>query len=89
MDSFLAYAGCKLILKTIVMIYPKELEDMTFKEVFKVMKKNLRSKKKLVIAERTKFLSKIPKHNETVLQYIHRLKQALRFCKFENLGLKI
>ena len=61
-------------MKTIVMVYPGELEDMTFEEVSLLIKKNLRQKKKLVNAEMTKFLSKIQEQNETVFQYNHRLK---------------
>ena len=35
-----------------------------------------------------KFLSKIQEQNGTVLQYIHWLKQASKFCEFEKLGTK-
>ena len=70
------------------MVYPRELEDMTFEEISQKIKKNLRLKKKLVIAERMKFLSKIQKQKEIILKYIHRLKQASRFYKFEKLWTK-
>ena len=56
MDSFPAYG--EAIMKITVMVYLKDLEDMTFKEVSQVIQKNFRPKKKLVIAEMMKFLSK-------------------------------
>ena len=72
-------------MKITIMFYTRELEDMTFEEV---IKKNLRPKKKLVMVERMKFLSKIHEQNETILQYIYWLKQASRFCLLEKLRTK-
>ena len=66
MDSFLAYTGCEAMMKITVMVYPREL-NLTFEELSQVIKKEFQ-KGKLVIVERTKFLSKIQEQNETNLQ---------------------
>ena len=53
----MAYAGCEAIMKIKVMVYPRVIQKMSFREVAQAIKKDIRPKKKLVIAERTKFLS--------------------------------
>ena len=67
------------------MAYPKDLEEFTFQEIKLNIRNNLRLKKKLVIVERTKFLSK--KHNSNKLPgpCLRRLKEASNFCEFEKL----
>ena len=59
---------------------------MTFVEISTAIMDGLRPNKKLVIAERTQFLSIIQKEAETVLDYVHRLREASRFCAFEEMG---
>ena len=55
-DMFLATAGCEAIQKVSTMAYQRNLEELTFKEISEVIKKNIRQKRRFVIAERTKFL---------------------------------
>ena len=57
--------GCEAIMKISVMAYPTDLEDLTFQQIAQILKSNLRPKKKLVIAERTKFLSTKQYSDET------------------------
>ena len=66
--------------------YPKDLEELKFLEIKQIIQNNLRSKKKLVIAERTKFLFKSQNSKELSRFYLHRLKEASRFCEFEKLA---
>lgn len=47
--------GCEAIRNISVMTYPRELEDLTFSQISDIIKRNLHPKKKLIIAERTKF----------------------------------
>ena len=75
-DLFLASAGCEANMKVAVMIYPKDLEDLPFEEIAHIIRNNVRPKKKLVIAERTKFLSTKQNLNEPARDYIQRLKKA-------------
>ena len=85
-DQFMAYAGSEAIMKIKVMVYPRVVEKMSFREIEQAIRKDVRPKKKLVIAERTKFLSTKQNLGESVRNYVHRLKQASRFCEFEKLG---
>lgn len=79
-DLFLATAGCESNMKISVMAYTKDLEDLTFEEISQIIRNNVRPKKKLVIAERTKFLSTKQNPDELARDYLHRLKKASRFC---------
>ena len=85
-NQFMAYAGCEAIMRLKVMVYPRDIQRMSFREIEQAIRKDVRPKKKLVIAERTKFLSTKQNPGESVRNYIHRLKQASRFCEFEKLG---
>lgn len=51
---------------------------MIFVEISEIMKRILRPKKKLVIAERSKFLSSKQKQDESIMQYHYILKGASR-----------
>ena len=68
------------------MAYSKDLEELSFQEIKQIIRNNLSLKKKKVIAERTKFLSKKQNSNKLVRSYLQSLKEASRFCEFEKLG---
>ena len=84
---FLAIARCKAIQKISTMAYPRNLKELTFKGIGEVIKKNIRPKKRLVIAERTKFLETRHHPDESIVQFLHRLKEKARYCEFERLGI--
>ena len=65
-----------------MMAYPRNPEELTFKEISKVIKRNTKPKKRLVIVERRKFLETAT--NEFIVQFVHRLKESARYCKFER-----
>lgn len=50
-NLFLASAKCKAIMKISLMIYSKKLENFTIEEISEIIKKNMRLKKRLVVAE--------------------------------------
>lgn len=77
-DIFLASAGYEGIIKISVMAYPKQLRNLTFSEISEIIKINLRLKKKLVIEERNNSLSIKQKQDESVIQYLHRLTEAIK-----------
>ena len=66
--------------------FPRNLEELTLKEIGEVIKRNIRPKKGLVIEERTKFLEIRPHLDESIVQFVHRLKESVRYCDFERLG---
>ena len=46
----------------------------------------MRPKKRLVVAERTKFMSMKQEIDEPIIKYLHRLRNASRYCEPEKLG---
>ena len=68
------------------MAYPRNLEELTFKEISEVIKRNIRPNKRLIIAERTKFLETRQHPDESMVQFVHRLKERARYCQFERSG---
>ena len=85
-DLFLAKAGVDAIRHVSVMAHPKDLESMPFDDIRKVVMAAVRPQKKLVIAERVKFLSLRQEATESVQLYAERLRQTARFCEFDKLG---
>ena len=63
------------------MVYPEELGKMMFIDI-----KNVRPQKRLIIAERIRFLALKGQGNENIVSYAQRLREASRFCNFEKLG---
>ena len=47
---------------------------------------NVRPKKKLVIAERTRFISLCQESSESILNILHRLRDGSQYCEFDKLG---
>lgn len=57
---------------------------MTFDNISQLRVKSITPKKKLVNAERAKFMNISQKMNEPVIEYV--LQQATRYCKLEKMG---
>ncbi|XP_065671718.1 uncharacterized protein LOC136089594 [Hydra vulgaris] len=68
------------------MVYPKELENMIFDDIKTVIMSHLRPQKRLIIAERVRFLASKQQNNEKIVSYAQRLREASGFCNFEKLG---
>ena len=51
-----------------------------------MIKRNIRPKQRLVIAERTKFLETRQDPDESIVQLVNRLGERVRYCEFERLG---
>ena len=56
-DLFLSEAGMDTIRQVSTMASPQTLEDMSFKDIRQLIMTNLQPKKRLVMAERTRFLA--------------------------------
>lgn len=85
-DLFLATAGCEAIMKVSTMAYPTNLENLTFEKISQIIRRNMRPKKRLVVAKRTKFMLLKQEIDEPIIKYLHRLRNASRYCEFEKLG---
>jgi hypothetical protein len=66
------------------MAKPKELEAMAFSEIKDLILEKLRPKKKLVIAERSRFMSLRQEQRESAQSFAQRLRNAARFCEFSE-----
>ena len=57
-----------------------------FEKKCQIIRINMRPKKRLVVAERKKFMSMKQEIDELIIKYLHRLRNASRYCEFEKLG---
>ena len=58
---------------------------MEFKDIRDVIRDYLQPKKKIIIAERTRFFEEKQMESELVTSYYARLKKASEFCEFDKL----
>ena len=86
MDLFLTIARCEAMMKVSTMAYPINLEDLTFEKISQIIRRNMKSKKRLVVAERTKLRSMKKEIDEPIIKHQQRLRNASRYCEFEKLG---
>lgn len=87
-DLFLSKAGFLPlpVRKVSLMAQPNELESMNFNEIKDLILHNVRPKKKLVIAERIRFMSTRQDPKESAQSFAQRLRDASRFCEFNQLN---
>ena len=72
-------------MKVSTVAYPTNLEDLTFEKISQIIR-NMRPKKRLIVAEREKFMSMKQEIDEQIIKYLYRLWNASRYCEFEKLG---
>ena len=84
-DNFLSLCGTVALQKIINLVAPDNIEKMTFKEIYENLSCYLKPKNYIVIAERTKFHSLKQEDNESVMDFLCRLRCAAKTCKFDEL----
>ena len=84
-DLFLATARSEAIIKVCTMVYPTNLKDLIFEEISQIIRRNMRPKKRLIVAERTNFMSKKQQIDGPIIKYLHHLRNASRNYEFEKL----
>ncbi|PAA86570.1 hypothetical protein BOX15_Mlig030946g1 [Macrostomum lignano] len=87
-DLFLATAGLSAIRTLSLAAAPKLLEDMKFETIKELITATIRPKRRLVIAERIKFLGIKQEQGEKAAAYYRRLRAAAASCDFAELGKK-
>ena len=75
-------------MKVSSMAYLTNLEGLTFEKLRQIIRRNMRPKKRLVVAERTKFMSMKQEIDEPIIKYLHSLRNASRYCESEKHGLE-
>ena len=60
-------------MKVSIMVYPTNLEDLTFEKISQIMRRNMRPKKRLVVVKRMKFILMKQEIDEPIIKYLHHL----------------
>ena len=84
-DQFLFRCGVESLMKVKSLVAPTKLETMAFNEIETVLENYLQPRKRLVIAEQTKFVAITQRNRESSGDFLARLKEAARYCEFGNL----
>ena len=67
------------------LVAPTKVETMAFNENETLLEIYLQQRKRLVIAEQTKFVAITERNGESSGDFLARLKEAARYCEFSNL----
>lgn len=84
-DLFISKCGIEAQKKLSSLVAPREIESMKFQEIYATLTAYLKPTERLVVAERTMFLSTSQDSEESESDYLARLREAARYCKFEAL----
>ena len=84
-NQFLFRCGVESLLKVKSLVAPTKVETMAFNEIETVLENYLQRRKRLVIAEQTKFVAITQRNGESSGDFLARLKEAARYCEFGNL----
>ena len=85
-DFFISSAGISAVHKVAIMCKPLVLENMKFEEIKAIIMKNIKPHKKVVLAERAYFMRIVQEKDESILSYLHRLREKAQFCEFDMLN---
>lgn len=85
-DYFLSIAGMEAIRKVSIMCMPRMIEELLFVEIKTIILDNMQPRKKIIIAERSKFMQIMQEKNESVQNYVNRLRDKARYCGFNELN---
>ena len=84
-DFFISRCGIQALKKLNSLIAPKKVEDIAFAEIQSTLISYLKPAERLVVAERTMFLSIEQGNAEKEADFLARLREAARYCKFNDL----
>ena len=71
--------------KVISLLRPKKIDETEFSVIKKTILDHVAPNKRCTIAERARFMSTKQHEGETLISYLHRLKDTSRFCEFDKL----
>ena len=84
-DKFLERCGSKSILKLLVLLPGKDVDQLEFSELKKAIEAYVRPRERLIIADRTYFLQTMQRDGESVQDFLARLNEQADLCKWEEL----
>ena len=81
-DYFLSKCGINAIKKLNSLVAPNRLSDLKFDQIERHIETYIKPRERLVVAERTNFLSTSQKPDENAEDFLARLREAARYCDF-------
>lgn len=84
-DNFLACCGLDALATLQRIVLPQSLSSMPFADIQTAIQAYVQPKKKLVIAERSSFNAMRQAPEESVVDFVARLRHGARYCDFEKL----
>ena len=81
----MSQCGLEALIKLSSLVAPRNIEDMKFIDIRKNLINYLKPQERLVVAERTGFLQMSQGEEEAETDYLARLREAARYCKFVDL----
>lgn len=85
-DFFISSAGIAAIRKISTLCRPRKIQDLSFKDIKEVILQHIKPSKRIILAERSKFMRTVQKDSESLESYIHRLKDSAKYCDFDKLN---
>ena len=84
-DVFLERCGPKALLKIVSLLPGKNIETNTFGDIKKAIDEYVEPRKRLLIADRTHYLSITQDPGESEVDFLSRLNEAAQLCKWDSL----
>ena len=84
-DNFMACCGLEALEKVQYIVAPRDVNNMSFKDIKTAVQTYLAPKSKIIIAERANFYNTKQAEGESVVDFTTRLRKAVQFCNFEGL----
>lgn len=84
-DNFISLCGLEALEKLEFIVAPNDIEKMEFKAIREALDLYLEPKSHIVAAERTRFYQCRQQANESISDFIARLRQMAKHCQFDRL----
>ena len=85
-DQFLERCGSIPLLKIISMLPGKDVTKLSFATIKKAIEEYIAPRKRLIIADRTRFLQLTPNQGESLVDFLARINDASVHCKWDSLA---
>lgn len=84
-DNFVASCGLTCLEKLTHLVAPREVESLSFQQLEAEIVAYLQPKKRLIVAERANFFSLRQSKDESIADFLSRLRKAATYCEFDSL----
>lgn len=84
-DNFMTLCGIDALQRTQLIIAPMKIDETNFTEIHSQLAAYLQPKTRNAFAEKTKFHQSRQHENETIADYVLRLRKEAQYCQFDLL----